>query len=403
MVVVDGREATFLKFGLMQVIIVGLLAFSLIHSQKNLTLLFVVLLAFVYGALLWSRFSLDRLEVCSNFDRDRIFPGEPVRMEIVAVNRKALPVWLRVVVPVPGSVLEGPISVPPVTEQGLLWYQTVQFSWHFLPQHRGIYRLGPPQVITGDLLGIYPREKILNQDPLDLIVYPRLVPLRPFACIKKDLFGSPGAKSPVEDPIYLLGTREYHAGRPSRYIHWTASARLNRLQERVFEPSRQARVLFVLDVGPFAAAAAVECFERTVSGLASLAVECERHGFAVGLVTNGVITGGRSPFVAVVRSARQSIRMLETLAGLEMTCRQSIGENLRQVRGLNSSVSCIVFTLHHQENAGEPMNILRQKKVTVTTVYCGDSSGESGHSAGSGSSGGRLIPLDYLLPEARPV
>jgi uncharacterized protein (DUF58 family) len=403
MVVVDGREATFLKFGLMQVIIVGLLAFSLIHSQKNLTLLFVVLLAFVYGALLWSRFSLDRLEVCSNFDRDRIFPGEPVRMEIVAVNRKALPVWLRVVVPVPGSVLEGPISVPPVTEQGLLWYQTVQFSWHFLPQHRGIYRLGPPQVITGDLLGIYPREKILNQDPLDLIVYPRLVPLRPFACIKKDLFGSPGAKSPVEDPIYLLGTREYHAGRPSRYIHWTASARLNRLQERVFEPSRQARVLFVLDVGPFVAAAAVECFERTVSGLASLAVECERHGFAVGLVTNGVITGGRSPFVAVVRSARQSIRMLETLAGLEMTCRQSIGENLRRVRGLNSSVSCIVFTLHHQENAGEPMNILRQKKVTVTTVYCGDSSGESGHSAGSGSSGGRLIPLDYLLPEARPV
>jgi uncharacterized protein (DUF58 family) len=254
-------------------------------------------------------------------------------------------------------------------------------------------------VITGDLLGIYPREKILNQDPLDLIVYPRLVPLRPFACIKKDLFGSPGAKSPVEDPIYLLGTRDYHAGRPSRYIHWTASARLNRLQERVFEPSSQARVLFVLDVGPFAAAAAVECFERTVSGLASLAVECERQGFAVGLVTNGAITGDRSPFVAIARSARQSIRILETLAGLEMTCRQSIGENLRQVRGLNSGVSCIFFTLHSQQNAGEPMNILRQKKITMATVYCG----EVHDSAKPGSSGGRFIPLDHLLPEAYPL
>jgi uncharacterized protein (DUF58 family) len=320
-------------------------------------------------------------------------------MEIVAVNRKALPVWLRVVVPVPGSVLEGSIRVPPVREQGLLWYQSVCFSWDFLPQHRGIYRLGPPQVITGDLLGIYPREKVLNQEPLDLIVYPRLVPLRPFACIKKDLFGSPGAKSPVEDPIYLLGTRDYHAGRPSRYIHWTASARLNRLQERVFEPSSQARVLFVLDVGPFAAAAAVECFERTVSGLASLAVECERQGFAVGLVTNGAITGDRSPFVAIARSARQSIRILETLAGLEMTCRQSIGENLRQVRELNSSVSCIFFTLHSQENAGEPMNILRQTKIAVTTVYCG----EVHDSAKSGSSGGRFVPLDHLLPEVYPL
>jgi hypothetical protein len=82
-----------------------------------------------------------------------------------------------------------------------------------------------------------------------------------------------------------------------------------------------------------------------------------------------------------------------------MTCRQSIGENLRQVRELNSSVSCIFFTLHSQENAGEPMNILRQTKIAVTTVYCG----EVHDSAKSGSSGGRFVPLDHLLPEVYPL
>lgn len=399
MAVVDDREATFLKFGLMQLLILGLLAFSLLHSQKNLTLLLVLLLAFVYGAWLWSRLSLDRLQVCSSFDRDRVFPGEPVRMEIIAENRQPLPVWLRVIIPVPGSVEDASGQLAPVREQGLLWYQLVHFSWHLLPRQRGIYRLGPPRVICGDLLGIYPREKVLLQEPLDLIVYPRLLQLHPFAYIKKDLFGSPGAKSPVEDPIYLLGTREYHAGRPSRYIHWTASARLNRLQERVFEPSRQARVLFVLDIGPFAAAAAADSFERAVSGLASLAVQCERQGFAVGLVTNGVMTGNRSPFVAVARSTRQSTLMLETLAGVEMTSGRPIGEHLRQVRGLNSGLSCVLFTLDRPEKSYEPIHFLRRKKITVTTVYCT----EDDRPASSGFSGERVLPLDHLSPEARPA
>jgi uncharacterized protein (DUF58 family) len=381
----------------MQVIIVGLLAFSLISSHKNLTLLLLILLAFVYGAMLWSRLSHDRLEVCSSFDRERVFPGEAVQLHIIAENRKVLPVWLRVTVPIPGSAQNDFRMEAPVREQGLLWYQSVRFSWQLLPQHRGIYRLGPPQVITGDLLGIYPRIKGLNQQPLDLIVYPRLISLRPFTHIKKDLFGSPGAKSPVEDPIYLLGTREYHAGRPARYIHWTASARLNRLQERVFEPSQQARVLFVLDVSQFAAAAAYECFEKAISGLASLAVECERQGFAVGLVTNGTLFGSRSPLLPIARSARQSTIILETLAGVEMTCCRPILENLRQVKGLNSAVSCVFFTLHPQESFRDAAGILSRKKISVTMVYC----------EGPGNSAcfreERSIPLDRLLLEASPA
>jgi uncharacterized protein (DUF58 family) len=397
MAVVDDREATFLKFGLMQVIIVGLLAFSLISSHKNLTLLLLILLAFVYGALLWSRLSLDRLDVSSSFDRDRVFPGEVVQLHIIAENRKAVPVWLRVSVPIPGSVQNDFGTEAPVREQGLLWYQSVLFSWQLMPQHRGIYRLGPPQVITGDLLGIYPRIKEFKQEPLDLVVYPRLISLRPFAHIKKDLFGSPGAKSPVEDPIYLLGTREYHAGRPSRYIHWTASARLNCLQERIFEPSQQARVLFVLDVSQFAAAAAHECFEKAISGLASLAVECERQGYAVGLVTNGILSGCRSQFVSIARSARQSMVILETLAGVGMTCCKPIVENLRQVKGLNSGVSCVFFALQPQESSCDARGILGRKKISVTMVYCE----ERDHYACSREE--RAIQLDYLLLEARPA
>jgi uncharacterized protein (DUF58 family) len=108
MVVQDERETTLLKIGLVQLIIVALLVFSLMSHQKNLTVLLLVLLAFVYGARLWSRFSLLNLTADSTFDRARIFPGEAVRLTIRADNRKALPVWLRVAVPVPGELLDDP-------------------------------------------------------------------------------------------------------------------------------------------------------------------------------------------------------------------------------------------------------------------------------------------------------
>jgi uncharacterized protein (DUF58 family) len=370
MVILDDREVTILKIGLAQLLLACLLVFALIRHQHHLTLLLLVLLAFVFGARVWSRFSLEGLEVRSSFDRDRIFPGEEVRMECIAGNRKALPVWLQVSVPLPRALTEESGAITAERDQGLLWYQSIGFTWRLVPERRGIYRLGPPRVIVGDLMGIYPREKILPREPLDLIVYPRLVALHPFGHIKKDLFGSPGAKSPVEDPIYLLGTREYQAGRPSRYIHWTASARLNRLQERVFEPSRQARVLYILDVTPFAAAAAGHQFERTVSGLASLALECDRQGFAVGLVTNGRITGNRSPLVAVARSGRQMTMILETLAGVEMVARQPIGEILKLIPCLSSGVSCVLFTLRRQGGEEESIDVLRRKNIAVTTVYC---------------------------------
>lgn len=400
MVIEDERETTLLKIGLVQLIIVALLVFSLIGQQKNLTVLLLVLLAFVFGARLWSRFSLLNLTADSTFDRARIFPGESVRLTIRADNHKALPVWLRVTVPVPDELLDDPAMTSSVREQGLLWYQSVTFSWRLVPQTRGIYRLGPPRMAAGDLMGIYPRQMARSGDRLDLIVYPRLVPLRPFAHIKRDLFGSPGARSPVEDPVYLLGTRDYQAGRPSRYIHWTASARMNRLQERVFEPSRQARVLFVLDVAPFAAENAANRFEQTLEGLASLAVACDRQGFAVGLVTNGMIVGDRSPTVSVARSGRQATFILETLAGLEMKPRQSIGDNLRKMKGVNGSLSCVLFTLYREEALAEPLAVLRQKNIPISTVYCSESESITPFDQ---SGAGRIALDSLLLREARPA
>ena len=386
----EEREATLLKIGLVQLIMAALLAFSLVNRHHHLTFLLLILLVFAYGARFWSRLSLKNLDFfwdCENF---RIFPGETVQLTVRADNRKVLPVWLRVVVSVPSDLGDAAGRDVPVREQGLLWYQSVAFDWRLTPNRRGIYRIGPPQVTAGDLLGLYPRGRAGQETPCELIVFPRLVPLKPFAHIRRDLFGSPGAKSPVVDPIYLLGTRDYQAGRPSRYIHWTASARLNRLQERVFEPSRQARVLVVLDVAPFAAHNDTDRFEETVEVVASLAVECDRAGFAVGLVTNGVMAGDRSPLVSVARSGGQAGRILETLAGVSMQPGPPIGENLLKMEAMDGGLSCVVFTLGEDDGPAGAAAVLRRKNILATRVCCD-------RTDLPGRSGWEKITLDGLL------
>ena len=136
-----------------------------------------------------------------------------------------------------------------VQESSLWWRQKADFRWELKAQRRGVYPIGPPRITVADLLGFFPKER--EQAPLQIIVYPRIIPLVPFSVPRRDFFGVPGKKSPVKDPIYILGTRDYQHWQPAKYIHWKASARHSRLQEKVFDPSEQEKVLLVLDVTPF--------------------------------------------------------------------------------------------------------------------------------------------------------
>ena len=148
-----------------------------------------------------------------------------------------------------------------------------------------VYPDPPPRIRTGDLLGFFEKEKSVL-DATHIIVYPRLVSLKPVAIRRRDLFGMPGAKSPVLD---------------SRHIHWKASARHLRLQEKIFEPSEQEKVLLTLDAGSFEKSNQKECFEHTLEVVASLAVRLDGMGYAVRFAANGTLTGGNSPVTPIIR------------------------------------------------------------------------------------------------------
>lgn len=327
---------------------VGLLLFiALLHGQRDLIVLSLLVLGVVFGAKLWARISLSGIISHSAVNKQKVFPGEKLTLRINAENKKLLPVWLQVRVPVTGPIYPSSAETTFKKEEGLLWYQRTYFEWEFTAQQRGIHQIGPPHILAGDLFAFFSRER-REEAFHQIIVYPRIVPLKPFPLPRRDFFGVPGAKSPVQDPIYILGTRDYQHGQPAKHIHWKASARHHRLQEKVFEPSEQEKVLLVVDVSQFASLKAEQEFENTLEIVASLAVRMDKRGYALGLVTNGAVVGGGPAIVPIARNRQQLPAILEVLARLQMKSKGDLIDTLRRGLEVHWGMSCIHFS--HQED-----------------------------------------------------
>jgi uncharacterized protein (DUF58 family) len=349
--------------------LVGILLFiALLYGQRDLIVLTLLVLAVMGGARLWARMSLSGVQYRLRVDKQKVFPGEQFTLRITAENAKLLPIWLEMKIPI-GSLLQHSSGERVLTkESSLLWYQKTDFQWNLTAERRGVYPIGPLHILAGDLFSFFSRHK-RTEEFHSIIVYPRLVSLKSISLPRLDFFGVPRAMSPVQDPIYILGTRDYQYGQPSKYIHWKASARHNRLQEKVFESTQQEKVLLVVEVNPFAKLKAEEDFERTLEIVASLAVRLDQQGHSIGLVTNGVVQGGGSAIVPVARNYQQLPAILELLARLQMKPERDLKELLPRSLALAWGISCVYFS-HQEDDTISVKEYFRQRKTPVVFFVC---------------------------------
>jgi uncharacterized protein (DUF58 family) len=364
----EDRLPTLFIIPLMQFFVGIILFIALLHGQRDLTVLALLVLGVTIGARLWSRLSLSGVRCSSMVDKHRVFPGESIALYVSAQNAKFLPVWLRMSVPIDSALDPSFGEMTFTSESGLLWYQGARFNWGLMARRRGVHRVGPPHMMVGDLFGFFHREKKTGDD-LHVIVYPRLVPLRPMSLPRRDFFGVPGARSPVKDPIYILGTRDYQHWQPARHIHWKASARHNRLQEKVFEPSEQEKVLLVVEVNRFAENDAAEAFERTLEVVASLAVQLDQKGYAVGFATNGVVEGGPT-ILPIGRNPQQVPSILEVLARLKMKAKGDLANTLSRGLQLAWGASCVHFSYERGVSTPAVEGYFSHRNMPVVFVVC---------------------------------
>jgi len=387
----EGRVPTIFIVPLIQ-FFAGLLLFvALLHSQRDLAVLAILVLGVMGGVRLWSRMSLSGIKCYSMVDKGKVFPGEALTLHVDVENAKFLPVWLQITMPVDGSLNPSSDERTITHQSGLLWYQRAHFNHTLIAQQRGIHNVGPPRIKVADLFGFFPRKRG-EKHHLHVIVYPRLVPLKPVSLPQRDFFGIPGAKSPVQDPIYILGTRDYQHWRPARYIHWKASARHNVLQEKAFEPSEQLKVLFVVDVEQFNKKNKVEEFEHTLEAVASHAVQYDQRGYAMGLVTNGAVQGGPA-IMPIARNPQQLPAILEVLARLHMRVKRDLVDTLQCGLQLVWGTSCIHFSYEETIKARAIEGYFSHRKIPMVFVVCQPRSlsGDNGHKVRS-----KVYPLDEI-------
>ena len=366
---VQTRETTIFAVPLVRIITASLLLIALLNGQRSLALLSILVLSVALGASLWSRISVKALTFRSSLNTSRVFPGEAVKLTVQARNEKILPVSLKI--RVEGfdkglGPLEGDV---PLFEAGLLWYEEVAFEYQFTALKRGIYQIGNLLGTVADLLGFFQRE-VISDEELELVVYPKVYQISNISLPRKELFGIPGDKNPVTDPVFILGTRDYQRWRPARYIHWKASARRQVLQEKLFQPSTQEKVLLIIGVAGFEDEKNEPMFERAIEAAASFAVHLERQGAAVGFATDALLAGSEVSAVPLGRGSGQTARILEALARLRPRKQTDIAERITKAIRTSQGVTCVHFTSGDEASDASLALFLKRRRIPVLRVLC---------------------------------
>ena len=313
-------------------------------GQPMVTGIGVVIL--IVGAMsrLWAHYLFRRVRVRSSLSETRAFQGESVDLRFELENRKLLPLpWfdLRLAISEELEVEgEAPVSasapgVSWLTRRGALgWYERRRWRVRLSARERGHFQIGPSQIQSADLLGIFSRHWE-GGETTSFLAYPRVFALDDLGFpADRPLGESKGRNVIFEDPLRIAGLRDYEPGDPLRRIDWKATARRGELQSRVYEPSAVQHLYVLLNIDTLEHSwegYLKDDLERTVSMAASLAVWGAGRRYAVGLLANGSLPNSDRPIrLAPSRSRSQLPRILETLAVVQPLTMGDLAGSLRR-------------------------------------------------------------------------
>jgi uncharacterized protein (DUF58 family) len=121
-------------------------------------------------------------------------------------------------------------------------------------------------------------------------VLPKVLPLQGYNLASRRPMGEIRISHRLfEDPTRLAGIRPYQQGDPLNRIHWRATARTGSWHSRLYETSRVAGAVFLLDFhrDGYPGAAGAAAMELAVTTVASLANAVFLMGEQIGFASNG--------------------------------------------------------------------------------------------------------------------
>jgi uncharacterized protein (DUF58 family) len=364
-------------------IILFILSLALRHE---LLFFFVILLALAsLASRLWMRYCLEAVTYKRALGNTRLNFGEETDLIIEVTNAKLLPLaWLMALDKYPQDVTlltKRPDKDEPQIRflsnlMALRWYERVRRIYRIRGDKRGEFVFGPADVTSGDVFGFAWRHKDAPETDT-LLVYPKVVPISRLGLPPAwPLAEEKAAFRLIDDPLRMATVREYIPGDSMRHLHWKATARLNRLQTKVFDPGASRILYLFADVQTSANPYSLtpEYLELVITATASIALHALSAHQAVALYTNsGIKSSANSVHIPASRHPAQATQILESLARLDAFRQQAMGNLLfLQSRNLPYGSTVVVITALPSEEIMRALLHLHDSGHAVVLLTVGD-------------------------------
>jgi len=220
----------------------------------------------------------------------------------------------------------------------------VDFNYSADCYKRGVWKIGPIEVMSQDALGFFRIKKILGVVS-DIIVYPsvfRILAFPPMASGSVSWMGVETARI-SGDSHEFFGIREYQRGDAMSRMHWPSTARHNKLIVRQFERNAVQEATIVLDLmkGHDIGAGRETTLEYAVKISASIAKFLLNTGVFVQVV-------GYTDEALVIpfgKGESHMFKILEFLAKVQSTGWHTLSETLEEASFLTPYSSTLVVTM----------------------------------------------------------
>ncbi|WP_339907381.1 DUF58 domain-containing protein [Symmachiella dynata] len=232
----------------------------------------------------WPWLAMRGLTAEIEFERHRCHEQDSIQVTLVVTNRWPWAVWGLLVergfFESAGEVQSETATTALASVSG--WSKT-QFTFEYVPPRRGVYPLEPPLLGTGFPFGLWQAHQpiVLNEQ---LIVWPRCVDLKSLPLLLGERLSAVGSfVDRAGSDGDILSARDYREGDSLRRIHWTQTARQDRLIVCERQTASRQRIVVTLDPWAFSDQTPKER-ELLDWGLRTVASLCQEfHGHACDL------------------------------------------------------------------------------------------------------------------------
>ncbi|MBI3971277.1 MAG: DUF58 domain-containing protein [Chloroflexi bacterium] len=320
------------------ILAVVLLVLALVAAVPILYYLFYAMLALVVITFIWTRSLVQNLTVNRVLRTKWCVVGDTIQEDFVVRNDGRLPaLWVEV---------RDESTVPgyhPGVVESIGGLDERRWVARAVCQQRGLFKLGPLRVLTGDPFGIF-QGTITYNTQTSFIVYPPLIEIPGLPMPWGSAAGnSRSSLRTLHVTTDASSIRRYEPGDSLHRIHWLHTARTGELFSKEFdlEPSGNLWIILDMDAAVHYGEGLDSTEEYAVKIAGAFIHAAIRENKAVGLVSYGA----EKTVIPPGKGARQLWRLMEELAVVTADGHHSLERVMADVSAnIGRGLSIVVIT-----------------------------------------------------------